>query len=402
MKLRKQSMGFTLIELLVVISIIALLAALALPALTKAREAARRTQCSNNLRQFGIGMLTFAERDPLGRMCTGAHDWRRDGCMDTYGWVADLVNSGLGNPAEMLCPSNSAKGSEKLNDLVGSISSSNTKDGNVPARMAKGACVALVGSSNRAQFVGTSFIEKGYNSNYAAGYHLVRNAPRTTQPGTRIQVWNGAMKGLGGTLGPIQLSVIDGSRVSSNSILIMGDAGPGDINEAVLSSDITDSNGEVLLNAGMLLSEAFNDGLAYVDGTGLTARVALIPGNTVIESQINCEKGNATVGSCFNFASDAAANRTATGSGNNLFLQDTRDWFALHGGAANILAADGSVRVFYDGNGDGYLNPGFYTSGGFDPANVGFTNGELELTPADAFMGAFIDEASFKGRFEGT
>lgn len=453
--------GFTLIELLVVIAIIGILVALLLPAVSRAREAARNAECKNNLRQFGIGMYIYADANKQAKLVSSAYDFERDGCPDTYGWVADLVNTGSAAPAEMLCPTSPLRGLEKLNDMTAGTGTTAPSEGATEGRLWTGKCGiydsgtstvteafggTTEGDPARGEYVKVNFIDQGYNTNYASSWFAVRGGLRYTQfddgtniVGTGVYEVGGeyVTKGLAGTTGPLTQRGLSSAVVPSQAIPMLGCGAPGDVKEAVLEINISEDAGLV---AGARLAESFNDGPAFLRAN----RLRIPSDSTEIDlSSVFTKDGDGTWNGYDNplaFANpDVATDTTATSDGNasSLFngqgqrmagqlgasapgtleddtqwAQDTRDWFAWHatgksGGSCNILMADGSVKSAFDQNGDGFLNPGFALQQDSTDTEevllreVGYTDDTVEMDWFDIYCGIALEsQKQQKGTFE--
>jgi prepilin-type N-terminal cleavage/methylation domain-containing protein/prepilin-type processing-associated H-X9-DG protein len=197
-----QKRGFTLVELLVVIAIIGVLVALLLPAIQAARESARRTQCTNNLKQIGVGMTNYevskktyppGEHKPAGVVSSGGLAWscwflpyieennlndRMDykvDMRDPPNWQPDLTGPANSLISTYLCPSTGRRQTRRddngrLTDFDGNgVLDPNTGEGL--------GCIDYIGVSGPGENVINPLTTKKYGDNRGVLLNLASGGP---------------------------------------------------------------------------------------------------------------------------------------------------------------------------------------------------------------------------------
>lgn len=419
MKCRHPRSGFTLFELVVAIGVLVIAVAIILPAVQHAREAARSETCRNNLRTIGIALHAYATADPGDRLCTGAFDPRHDGSPDTFGWVADVIAIKGGIPHDLRCVANPIRGLAALNDLVEFdadeleefVPAHRRQLGRVGGGWPDDTGVATAPNSAARTRQVARFVQQGYNTNYAASWFLVRTGP-LIRPSPDLDFYaeidydGGAtgrdLRDFRNSRGPLTRRFCEQSDPPLANIPLLGDCAAADWSAGAPIPFRNRSGIATILQEscdGTRGGMSFGAGPAYWSGDEVVLLKSYIP----IKSTIPREWP--TVGQRIlpDDEGDFAATIAAGGLGQKLLLQDTRNWFAVHGGGtANLLMADGSVKTLTDLNGDGFFNPGFPIDESIPlktlKTSVGYIDAQCEIPQFEVFTGALLNGLQIRPR----
>jgi len=324
--------GFTLIELLVVIAIIAVLIALLLPAVQAAREAARRTQCVNNLKQMGLGVHNYISSNDMFPPSATKGGWNFTS--NELSWRAMILpqmelgpqynsinfNIQIGNgnyyPAMMtvwystfnvfLCPSD---GQGQSPAGFAPLNTASTGNGSTPV-------MGYTSPDPNRPYVPITNYMMSFGDNYAIGNLTSTQNPWETPPGTVANPKIG-FAGFWGT------TASDTDTGSGKGGQMRGFADYRDGQTATMAS-VTDGTSNTILIGESLPAEDPNNEMWGFTGT---ASGVTIP--------INWKTTNRT-GACIN--------NWGSSDWNCAFSYAARGFKSRHPGGANFLFADGSVK----------------------------------------------------------
>jgi len=341
--------GFTLIELLVVIAIIAVLIALLLPAVQSAREAARRIQCTNNLKQLGLalhnyisgtgaappGMVTqvLTPGNPALSNWTG---WSAQSQMLPYLEQAPLFNAAnfswsvlgevlnstvyLTRIAGFLCPSDGYAGQSNINSYCGSIGDSTV---NYPSDGVTTGLFQVYNSNNSCASVTLAAITDGTSNTIAFGEGLVGTgtAATSSNPKYRGNGMSGPIDGPGIVSGTGSAPPIAGNNAESNPAAVLAALNTCNAFWSTASCGSYCDNGGIKLYTGLYWA---------LGDRGITLFNTVVPPNSKQYPWRTCRMSNSA---CLSCATEASTFVNASSN---------------HPGGCNFTLADGSVRFIKD------------------------------------------------------
>ena len=230
----------------------------------------RTVACAANLRTFSTAFEMYASQNVTGYRCSSAFDYRRDGDVRTFGWVADVINLRVGNPGKMLCPSNTYTINEKVADCTGAAQTGSDNPNQHPGGQVKIPIVPV----GPPEFELREFWAKGYNSNYATTWHFSRNDPTAKDGYGSDGNPNDPKKCPLDGDGPLNEKHLSQGGVSPDRIALMGDARAGDSGDSEITQPYADKINQFadkeVARVGEYTVESFCDGMSvdYSEVTG--------------------------------------------------------------------------------------------------------------------------------------
>jgi prepilin-type N-terminal cleavage/methylation domain-containing protein/prepilin-type processing-associated H-X9-DG protein len=340
----RRSYGFTLIELLVVIAIIGVLIALLLPAVQQAREAARRSQCVNNLKQIGVALHNYLDTHQVFPSngsywrCGGGTDWAGGG-FSTFGFLLPYVDQGL--LADALNHGNNGH----PNDCANTI-----KNKTVAAQTLK----TFLCPSDDATSPVVSGIQPAGDGNYAVNNGWPRqstgiNGERGGHTATNWPIGNGFMGSHPSFINP---GVSEAFWIGLGAVAPFGwTVGPKNASDGLSK---TAAYSERLINPGSIVADARRNVWYFGNGTTPNTQRQLANGcrATTTTSSVSIYPGASWLSPLGEFGNTyqhlltpntrncrygAAAVQTYSGS--NIAMTPS----SQHGNGVNVLMGDGSV-----------------------------------------------------------